>query len=77
MTVAESATSDVATPDRVGGWDAGDRGDGRLFNRELSWLAFNARVMHLAEDPEVPLLERAAFLAIFAINLDDFFQVRV
>jgi polyphosphate kinase len=77
VTVAESATSDVATPDRVGGWDAGDRGDGRLFNRELSWLAFNARVMHLAEDPEVPLLERAAFLAIFASNLDEFFQVRV
>ncbi|MGH9050249.1 MAG: polyphosphate kinase 1 [Acidimicrobiia bacterium] len=49
----------------------------RYLNRELSWLDFNGRVLALAEDPSVPLLERAKFLAIFSQNLDEFFQVRV
>jgi polyphosphate kinase len=49
----------------------------RLLNRELAWLDFNARVLALADDPVVPLLERAKFLAIFSSNLDEFFQVRV
>jgi polyphosphate kinase len=49
----------------------------RLLNRELSWLDFNARVLQLAEDPAMPLLERAKFLAIFSTNLDEFFQIRV
>lgn len=49
----------------------------RLLNRELSWLEFNARVLHLAEDPDRPVLERVKFLAIFSQNLDEFFQVRV
>jgi len=49
----------------------------RYLNRELGWLDFNARVLALAEDPGVPVLERAKFLAIFSGNLDEFFQVRV
>jgi polyphosphate kinase len=52
-------------------------GEVRYLNRELSWLQFDERVLALAEDPQVPLLERAKFLAIFASNLDEFFQVRV
>ncbi|MGD9618641.1 MAG: RNA degradosome polyphosphate kinase [Mycolicibacterium sp.] len=49
----------------------------RYLNRELSWLDFNARVLALAADPSLALLERAKFLAIFASNLDEFYMVRV
>jgi polyphosphate kinase len=49
----------------------------RLLNRELSWLDFNTRVLELADDERVPLLERVKFSAIFSSNLDEFFQVRV
>jgi polyphosphate kinase len=56
---------------------AADLPDDRYFNRELSWLDWNARVLALAEDPSQPLLERAKFLAIFASNLDEFYMVRV
>ena len=49
----------------------------RVLNRELSWLDFNERVLALATEPGIPLLERAKFCAIFSTNLDEFFQVRV
>lgn len=50
---------------------------GRLIDRELSWLAFNERVLELAEDTAIPVLERCRFLAIFSSNLDDFYMIRV
>lgn len=51
--------------------------DDRFLNRELSWLDFNERVLHLAAETGIPLLERVKFCAIFSSNLDEFFQVRV
>src|SRR5918996_204820 len=68
----------ILTDPRSGGADTlGVVPAERYRNRELSWLDFNRRVLAMAEDERVPLLERAKFLAIFGQNLDEFFQVRV
>ncbi len=85
-TTAPAATpsrSRVSTPRRITPASAVPTGDGvrrasdRFLDRELSWLAFNERVLELARDQQLPLLERVRFLAIFANNLDEFFMVRV
>jgi polyphosphate kinase len=72
----------VATGHRLGLLAAGEPAAAeaageRYVNRELSTLDFNGRVLALAENPDLPLLERARFLAIFTSNMDEFFQVRV
>jgi polyphosphate kinase len=70
-TPQKSAERDVIPP----GMDVPD--SDLFFNRELSWLAFNNRVLQLAEDASVPLMERVKFCAIYARNLDEFFMIRV
>jgi polyphosphate kinase len=67
------AAPPAATPAAI----TGELPEDRYLNRELSWLDFNARVLALADDNSLPLLERAKFLAIFASNLDEFYMVRV
>ena len=68
---SEKQSNLVRLPERTR-VDAGD-----FINRELSSIAFNQRVLDLAQDPEVPLLERLRYLAIFSSNIDEFFEVRV
>ena len=69
VTDTTSATESVAAPDL--------KDPALYYNRELRWLQFNERVLELAEDASVPLLERVKFCAIFSSNLDEFFMVRV
>jgi polyphosphate kinase len=75
ISAVETAEIDVAA---LVAEPAGEPTDAELFfNRELSWLDFNERVLELSEDGSVPLMERLKFAAIFSSNLDEFFMIRV
>jgi polyphosphate kinase len=85
MTTVEGPQADLPADEvRADEWltdlvaeEYGPLPEDRFLDRELSWLAFNQRVLELTEDSYLPILDRAKFLAIFASNLDEFFMVRV
>ncbi|MBV9804508.1 MAG: polyphosphate kinase 1 [Solirubrobacterales bacterium] len=74
----ETAAAQTENGSAASGRAVADLTDSSLYgNRELSWIDFNDRVLQLAEDESLPLIERVKFLAIFVTNLDEFFMVRV
>jgi hypothetical protein len=77
MTAVRPRVSSTNGPTRHRARHVADTAQPPYLNRELSWLEWDARVLHLARDERDPLLERVRFLAIFASNLDEFFQVRI
>ncbi len=76
-TAAKSASKKPSKEKRSSKIKPIDIASAKFFNRELSWLEFNDRVLHEARDTKNPLLERLNFLAITASNLDEFYIVRV
>src|SRR3954452_23274951 len=69
--------TDVAVRSETPAEPEGRTGPDLFFNRELSWLDFDDRVLQLSEDADTPLMERLKFCAIWSSNLDEFFMVRV